>query len=164
MNKRDYYDILGIARDAQIGAIKAAYRKLALKYHPDRNPDNKKAEEKFKEASEAYEVLSDQQNRQLCDQFWHAASGGYSHAGTHGFKGNFEDIFESFNDGYMPPKRWDGKKIIHPKTGQSGWPDDKGNVWVPTGSKPSRAYGKPHWDVVDRKGKHKNILPGGKKR
>ena len=65
------------------------------------------------------------------------------------------------NDGYIPPKRWDGKKVKHPKTGQHGWPDDKGKVWVPTGSGPL-AHGGPHWDVIDKTGNHINIMPGGK--
>ena len=72
MAKRDYYEILGVSKSATLDEIKAAYRKLALKYHPDRNPDNKEAEEKFKEAAEAYEMLSDTQKRQQYDQFGHA--------------------------------------------------------------------------------------------
>ena len=75
MAKRDYYEILGVSKSATLDEIKAAYRKLALKYHPDRNPDNKEAEEKFKEAAEAYEMLSDTQKRQQYDQFGHAGMG-----------------------------------------------------------------------------------------
>ena len=71
MAKRDYYEILGVARGASGADIKKAYRKLALKYHPDKNPDNKEAEEKFKEAAEAYEVLSDSDKRRRYDQFGH---------------------------------------------------------------------------------------------
>ena len=70
-SKRDYYEVLGVHKDASDGDLKAAYRKLALKYHPDRNPDDKAAEEKFKEAAEAYEVLRDQQKRQIYDQYGH---------------------------------------------------------------------------------------------
>jgi molecular chaperone DnaJ len=71
MVKRDYYDILGIARTAAEDEIKKSYRKLAFQYHPDRNPDNPEAEEKFKEASEAYEVLHDADKRRLYDQYGH---------------------------------------------------------------------------------------------
>ncbi|MFZ1199970.1 MAG: DnaJ domain-containing protein, partial [Desulfobacterales bacterium] len=70
--KRDYYEALGVNRSATEPDIKAAYRKLALKYHPDRNPDNKAAEERFKEAAEAYEVLHDPQKKSIYDQFGHA--------------------------------------------------------------------------------------------
>ena len=67
-NKRDYYEVLGVGRDATPDQIKKAYRKLALQYHPDRNPGDKAAEEKFKEAAEAYDVLSDDKKRQMYDQ------------------------------------------------------------------------------------------------
>ncbi len=93
MSKRDYYEVLGVAKDADEKAVKKAYRRVAMKYHPDRNPDDKDAEEKFKEASEAYEVLSDAQKRQAYDQFGHDAVGGMGGgAGAGGF-GNFSDIF-----------------------------------------------------------------------
>ncbi len=101
--KRDYYDILGVEKNADESQIKSAYRKLAMKYHPDRNPDDKVAEEKFKEASEAYEVLSDTKKRQQYDQFGHAgAQGGFGGSGFSGdFSGfgGFEDIFENFFGG-----------------------------------------------------------------
>jgi len=97
MSKKDFYEILGVSRSATTDEIKAAYRKLALQYHPDRNPGNKEAEEKFKEAAEAYEVLSDAQKRKTYDQFGHAgvggAAGGY---GTHNM--NMDDIFDNFGD------------------------------------------------------------------
>jgi len=86
MPKRDYYEILGVAREAPDGEIKTAYRKLALKYHPDRNPNDKTAEDKFKEATEAYEILKDPQKRQTYDQFGHA---GVSGQGMGGFGGGF---------------------------------------------------------------------------
>lgn len=95
MAKRDYYEILGVSKSASADEIKAAYRKLALKYHPDRNPDNKQAEEQFKEAAEAYEVLSDAQKRQQYDQFGHAGMGGMG-GGPHGM--NMDDIFSNFGD------------------------------------------------------------------
>lgn len=92
--KRDYYEILGVQRDADKTTLKKAYRKLAVKYHPDKNPDNKEAEDKFKEASEAYEVLSDEGKRQIYDQFGHQGLEGAGHSGPSGF----EDIFSSFGD------------------------------------------------------------------
>lgn len=97
MNKRDYYDVLGVGRSASADEIKKSYRKLALKYHPDRNPDNKEAEEKFKEAAEAYGTLSDPKKRQQYDQFGHAGMHGPG-AGGHGGFSNMNDIFEHFGD------------------------------------------------------------------
>ncbi|MGD8520009.1 MAG: molecular chaperone DnaJ, partial [Desulfobacterales bacterium] len=92
--KRDYYEILSVNRNATEDELKASYRKLALKYHPDRNPGDKEAEEKFKEAAEAYEVLRDPEKRSLYDQFGHQ---GLEGTGFSGF-GGFEDIFSSFSD------------------------------------------------------------------
>jgi len=92
ITKRDYYEVLGVNRNADDNDLKAHYRKLALKFHPDRNPGNKEAEEKFKEASEAYEVLRDPQKRNIYDQFGHQ---GLEGSGFSGFSG-FEDIFSSF--------------------------------------------------------------------
>lgn len=92
--KRDYYEVLGINRNAPDDEIKANYRKLAMKYHPDRNPGDKEAEERFKEAAEAYEVLRDPQKRSIYDQFGHQ---GLEGSGFSGFRG-FEDIFSSFGD------------------------------------------------------------------
>ncbi|MGH1335457.1 MAG: molecular chaperone DnaJ [Aureispira sp.] len=97
--KRDYYDILGTQKSASKDELKKAYRKVALKYHPDRNPDDKAAEAKFKEAAEAYEVLSDDQKRSRYDQYGHAGvngQGGGQYGGG-GF-GNMEDIFSQFSD------------------------------------------------------------------
>jgi molecular chaperone DnaJ len=96
MAKRDFYEILGVNRDASDDEIKKAYRKLAMKHHPDRNPDNPKAEEHFKEAKEAYEILSDAQKRQAYDQFGHAGvdpQAGPGGAGMGGFADAFSDIF-----------------------------------------------------------------------
>lgn len=97
MSQRDYYEILGVSRNASADEIKKAYRKLAVKYHPDKNPGDKQAEEKFKEAASAYEVLSDPQKRGRYDQFGHAGMGG---AAGGGFSGgmNMEDIFSQFGD------------------------------------------------------------------
>jgi molecular chaperone DnaJ len=92
MAKRDYYEILGVSRSATEEEIKKSYRKLALKYHPDRNPDDPEAEEKFKEAAEAYEVLHDPEKRSLYDRYGHE---GLQSAGFQGFQG-FDDIFSSF--------------------------------------------------------------------
>ena len=92
--KEDYYKTLGVDRNTQPDEIKKRYRQLALKYHPDRNPGNKEAEEKFKEAAEAYEVLSDPEKRQIYDRYGHEGLRG---TGFQGFAG-FEDIFSSFGD------------------------------------------------------------------
>ena len=94
MPKRDYYEVLGVIRTADETEIKKAYRQLALQYHPDRNPGDKNSEEKFKEASEAYEVLRDPEKRGLYDRYGHE---GLSRTGFSGFAG-FEDIFSSFGD------------------------------------------------------------------
>ncbi|WP_166257741.1 molecular chaperone DnaJ [Marinobacter salicampi] len=94
MAKRDYYEILGVARDADEKEIKRAYRKLAMKYHPDRNPDDADSDNKFKEASEAYEVLCDANKRGAYDQFGHAGVDGQAGAGGFGGgAGSFSDIF-----------------------------------------------------------------------
>ncbi len=96
MAKRDYYEVLGVSRDADEGEIKKAYRRVAMKHHPDRNPDNPEAEEKFKEASEAYEVLADGEKRAAYDQYGHegvSGAGGFSGAGTAGFADIFGDVF-----------------------------------------------------------------------
>ncbi len=93
MKKRDYYDVLSVGRQASEDELKKAYRKLALQYHPDRNPGNKEAEEKFKEAAEAYAVLSDSEKRSRYDQFGHSLGG----QGFSGFEG-FQDAFGGFSD------------------------------------------------------------------
>ena len=94
MSKRDYYEVLGVSRDVDEADLKKAYRRLAMKYHPDRNPDDEDAEAKFKEASEAYEILSDAQKRQAYDQFGHAGVDPSQGGGQgFGFEGNFGDIF-----------------------------------------------------------------------
>lgn len=101
MAKRDFYEILGVAKNASDDEIKKAYRKLAIKYHPDKNPNDKSAEEKFKEAAEAYEVLSTKEKRQRYDQFGHAGVGGAASGGGGGFGGggmNMDDIFSQFGD------------------------------------------------------------------
>ena len=120
-NKRDYYEVLGVDKGADKDTIKKAYRKVAMKYHPDRNPGDKEAEEKFKEATEAYEVLSDDQKKSVYDQYGFAGldgmggagAGGYSHA-FHDFSdifggmggGGFSDIFESiFGGGFGGSRR-----------------------------------------------------------
>jgi molecular chaperone DnaJ len=98
-SKRDFYEILGVSKSASDDDIKKAYRKLAIKYHPDKNPDDKTAEEKFKEAAEAYEVLSNPEKRQRYNQFGHAGVGGASGGGGHYGGGmNMDDIFSQFGD------------------------------------------------------------------
>jgi len=99
MSKRDYYDVLGVSKSAAADEIKKAYRKMAIKYHPDKNPGDKAAEDNFKEAAEAYEVLSNAEKKQRYDQFGHAgvgssASGGYGGGGNM----NMDDIFSNFGD------------------------------------------------------------------
>ena len=104
---RDYYDILGVSKSADESTLKKAYRDLAMKYHPDRNPDNQEAADKFKEASQAYEVLKDREKRAAYDQFGHAAfeSGGAGAGGFSGFQGAggfsdiFDDLFSEFTGG-----------------------------------------------------------------
>ena len=101
MSKRDFYEILGVTKSASDDEIKKAYRKLAIKYHPDKNPDDKAAEEKFKEAAEAYEVLSNTEKRQRYNQYGHAGVGGASGGGGGGQYGggmNMDDIFSQFGD------------------------------------------------------------------
>lgn len=98
MSDRDYYEILGVSKSANKDELKKAYRKLALKYHPDRNPDDKEAEDKFKEANEAYEVLSNDEKRALYDRYGKAGLEGQGGFGG-GFSGRgFEDIFDNLND------------------------------------------------------------------
>ena len=103
MSKRDYYEILGVSKSASADEIKKAYRKLAIKYHPDKNPGDKSAEEKFKETAEAYEILSDNDKRARYDQFGHAGAGGAAGGGGFGGGGfgggmSMEDIFSQFGD------------------------------------------------------------------
>ena len=97
MEKRDYYEVLGVEKGASADEIKKAYKKMAIKYHPDRNPGDKKAEEKFKEAAEAYEVLSDENKRARYDQFGHAGMGGAA-GGGYGQSMSMDDIFSMFGD------------------------------------------------------------------
>ena len=103
--KRDYYEVLGVERNADADTIKKAYRKAAIKYHPDKNPGDKEAEDKFKEAAEAYDVLSNEDKRARYDRFGHAGMGGASSGGYGGGFGGFsgggftmDDIFEQFGD------------------------------------------------------------------
>ncbi len=109
MSKEDFYTLLGVSRDAEAGEIKKAYRKLAMKYHPDRNPGDKEAERKFKEINEAYEVLKDDEKRAAFDRFGHAAfeqggpgggfGGGFGGGGFGGFADIFDEMFGDFGGG-----------------------------------------------------------------
>ena len=113
MAKRDYYEVLGVIKSTSAEEIKKAYRKLALKYHPDRNKDDKAAEAKFKESSEAYHVLSDKERRANYDQFGHAAfegTGGRGGFANFDFSSTFSDIFgsdifEDFFEGFGEKRR-----------------------------------------------------------
>ena len=99
MAKRDYYEVLGIDKNATEDQIKKAYRTIAIKYHPDRNPGDKEAEEKFKEAAEAYDVLHDPQKRQQYDQFgFNGPQGAGGFGGFGGQSMNMDDIFSMFGD------------------------------------------------------------------
>lgn len=95
MSKRDYYEVLGVSKEAKKAEMKKAYRKLAMQFHPDRNPDDKDAESRFKEAAEAWEVLSDDSKRELYDRYGHD---GLSRSGYSGFSGGVDDIFSAFGD------------------------------------------------------------------
>jgi molecular chaperone DnaJ len=115
MAKQDYYATLGVARDASAEDLKKVYRKLAMQYHPDRNPNNKQAEAKFKELSEAYDVLKDDQKRAAYDRFGHAAFEQGGPAGPGGFQGGFEaagglgDIFDQMFGEFMGGRRGGGR-------------------------------------------------------
>ena len=99
MGKRDYYDILGVTRSSNADEIKKAYRKMAIKYHPDKNPDDKKSEDNFKEAAEAYEVLSNSDKKKRYDQYGHAGGAASANGGGHGGGNmNMDDIFNQFGD------------------------------------------------------------------
>lgn len=120
MSKRDYYEILEVPKDADEGAIKKSYRKIAMKFHPDRNPNDKAAEDKFKEAAEAYEVLSDPDKRAKYDRFGHAGvsgQGGFSGGGM-----NMDDIFSQFGDvfGDSPFESFFGNRSGQRAQGQKG--------------------------------------------
>lgn len=110
VSKRDYYEVLGVDKNANPEDVKRAYRKLAMKYHPDRNPGDKTAEEKFKELNEAYEILSSPEKKQRYDQFGHAGvngnAGGFEgHGGFGGFEDIFGDIFDMFGGGFSSRRR-----------------------------------------------------------
>ncbi|MBS0558906.1 MAG: molecular chaperone DnaJ [Proteobacteria bacterium] len=114
MAKQDYYATLGVAKDASADDLKRAYRKLAMQYHPDRNPDNKQAEAKFKEVNEAYDVLKDEQKRAAYDRFGHAAfeqggPGGFAGGFQGGFEGGLGDIFDQMFGEFMGGRRGGGR-------------------------------------------------------
>src|ERR1041384_6603138 len=98
MSKRDYYEVLGVGKNASTDEIKKAYRKVAMQHHPDRNPGDKASEEKFKEAAEAYEILSDHDKKSQYDRYGHAGVSGNGRGGYGGGGMNMEDIFSQFGD------------------------------------------------------------------
>ena len=98
MSKRDPYDVLGVGRNATADEIKKAYRQMAIKHHPDKNPGDKAAEDRFKEAASAYEILSDPDKKAKFDRFGHNAPGGFGGGGFQGGGMNMEDIFSQFGD------------------------------------------------------------------
>src|SRR3984957_8359181 len=111
MAKQDFYDLLGVPRTASADDLKKAYRKLAMQHHPDRNPDDKASEAKFKAISEAYEVLKDDQKRAAYDRFGHAAfenGGGRPGAGDFGFGAGFADIFDEMFGAFGGARRGGG--------------------------------------------------------
>ena len=114
MSKQDYYELLGVARDADGDAIKKAFRKAAMKYHPDKNPGDKAAEQKFKELNEAHDVLKDEQKRAAYDRFGHAAfeqgmAGARAGGAGFGFSAtNFSDIFDEMFSEFIGGRRGDG--------------------------------------------------------
>ena len=111
-NKRDYYEVLGISRNATEAEIKKSYRRLAMKYHPDRNPDDKQAEDNFKEVQEAYDILSNERKRSAYDQFGHAGVDTSAAGGPGGFSGGFGDIFDSvFGDIFGGGGARGGKRV-----------------------------------------------------
>ncbi|HKO87255.1 MAG TPA: molecular chaperone DnaJ [Burkholderiales bacterium] len=112
MAKRDYYEVLGVNRDANEDELKKAYRKLAMKYHPDRNPDNAKAEDHFKEAKEAYEILSDSNKRAAYDRYGHAGVDSSQGAGGPGF-GNFADTFGDIFGDIFGGQRGGGRSSVY---------------------------------------------------
>lgn len=122
--KRDYYEVLGVKKDASDAEIKSAYKKMAIKYHPDRNPGDKEAEEKFKEAAEAYDVLRDPDKRARYDQFGHAGmNGAGGFGGGQGFDMN--DIFSMFGDifgGHMGGGGFGGFEAVRRFRRRQPWP------------------------------------------
>ena len=128
MSKRDYYEVLGIGRTASEQEIKSSYRKLALKHHPDRNAGDKAAEEKFKEAAEAYEVLSDEGKRASYDRFGHQAvrGAGQRQPSAADIFGNFGSIFEDFFGGGSGQDGRPGRSHLgHLTRVHAGHPDDR---------------------------------------
>src|ERR671920_720604 len=109
MSKRDYYETLGVGKTASEAELKAAFRKLAMKYHPDRNPGDKDAELHFKEINEAYQALSDSQKRAAYDRFGHAAFNGAGGAGRPGFGADFSDFMTDIFDNFFGDTRGRGR-------------------------------------------------------
>ena len=121
MEKRDYYEVLGVDKKASADEIKKAYKKMAIKYHPDRNPGDKEAEDKFKEAAEAYEVLSDDNKRARYDQFGHAGMGGAAGGGYGGQGMSMDDIFSMFGDIFGGHGGWRRGWLRHRDLSRMPW-------------------------------------------
>jgi len=123
MSQSDYYEVLGVPRNANESELKKAYRKMAMKYHPDRNPDDEAAEIKFKELSEAYSVLSDQQKREAYNRFGHAAfeGGAGPGAGDFDFRSSFADVFDDLFGDFTGGSRRGARRVAtaEPSTGTS---------------------------------------------
>src|SRR2546430_14796500 len=142
MAKRDYYEVLGVNRDADEEAIKKAYRRLAMKHHPDRNPDNPKAEELFKEAKEAYETLTDANKRAAYDRYGHAGvdpRAGMAGGGAAGFSGFadafgdiFGDIFNQARGGRSPGDRAGGPRHKLARPLEPTGPGTETRIRIPT--------------------------------
>jgi curved DNA-binding protein CbpA len=162
MAKRDYYEVLGVNKSADEAEIKKAYRKLAMQFHPDKNPDNKEAEEKFKEASEAYEILSDKDKRQVYDQYGHAGidrqfgGGGFSWDNFTHFAdisdlfggGGFSSIFETLFGGGGFGGRGSQRSSNRGKIFRSSSPSrSKKSRWAPR--RPSRSVSRKPATVVE---------------
>ena len=149
MNKRDYYEVLGVNKSSSESEIKKAYRKMAIKYHPDKNPDNKEAEAKFKEAAEAYDVLSNPEKKQRYDQFGHAGMGNRGGFGGGGFSIIDDDKWRHFNktNSNVPDHMVRDIEI-----------DKNGVIWMATNNGAIKKEGKTITPILFREGMFQNTI------